>query len=191
MFKNRVFSTFILVLFMLAAIEPAAAQEKSFAQSGTIELGGDISFKTTTPVSNGQTGNTLMTFSAMPFVGYFVISGLELGVNPVGVGFTNVTDHTSTRLLFLFAPSYNFRTGGIAYPFVEALGGYTSLSATDLTTTDGYVWGGRAGVKIAVTGRGLLNIGAQYLLYSYNIDGGDGRSGLNELTALVGFTVWF
>ena len=91
--------------------------------------------------------------------------------------------------MILVAPSYNFQTEGIAYPFIEALLGYTSQS--DGSSRSGFSWGGRGGVKIAVTDKGLLNLAIEYVQITENPDGANNRYGQNQLSVAAGFTVWF
>ena len=183
--------TLIPLLMSVVCIFAGNAQEpKRFASKGTIELGGTISFQSITPVANDKTGDATNIFSAMPFAGYFVFDGFEVGVNPVGVTVVNSGGTTITQLRMFIAPSYNFKTQSIAYPFVEGLAGLTSQTSGG-STISGFSWGGRGGVKIALTEKGLLNIGAQYLVITANPKGVTKRNGTNELSVLAGWTVWF
>lgn len=97
--------------------------------------------------------------------------------------------------MIFVAPSYNFKTQGIAYPFIEALLGYTSESESEPESysydASGFSWGGRAGVKLAVVDRVLLNIGIQYVQITENPSGASSRNGYDEFSISGGFTVWF
>ncbi|MGB5875330.1 MAG: hypothetical protein WBG80_01345 [Bacteroidota bacterium] len=193
----------VLALFVGACTlsAPAGAQVKSspkprdgFASAGIWELGGSATFSRNTPVVGGNTGDAVYKLSAIPYVGYFLMDGLELGVNPLGVALTSGGDTTTTELRFLFAPSYNFDLGGRAYPFVEGLAGYTA-AITDYpgggrSTRSGFSWGGRLGVKFPVTARGLLNVGVQYLVITLDPKGESSRNGVDELSISLGFAVW-
>ena len=181
----------LLVVAMLIPLGPVAvAQEgKKFAMKGSTELGGSISFQSITPVSNGNTGYATTIFSVAPFIGYFVADGFEIGVNPLGLTTISSGGSSFTQIMIFAAPSYNFKTEGIAYPFIEALLGYTSQS--NGSSRSGFSWGGRGGVKLAVTDKGLLNLGIQYVQITLNPSGTTNRYGSNQLAISAGFTVWF
>jgi hypothetical protein len=181
----------LLPLAMAAMLAPISQAQESnkFATKGCAELGGSISFQSLTPVYNGNTGDATTTFSLEPFIGYFVVDGFEIGLNPLGIQHTSYSGGSSTTVAIFAAPSYNFKTGGIAYPFIEALLGYTSGS--NGSTLSGFSWGGRGGVKLAVTGKGLLNLAVQYIQITMNPSGATNRYGGNQLAVSAGFTVWF
>lgn len=181
----------LLVVAMLIPLGPVAiAQDgKKFAMKGSTELGGSISFQSITPVFNGTTEDATTIFSVAPFVGYFIADGFEIGVNPLGLTTISFRGSSDTQLMIFAAPSYNFKTEGITYPFIEALLGYTSQS--NGSSRSGFSWGGRGGVKLAVTDKGLLNLGVQYVQITLNPSGATNRSGYDQLAISAGFTVWF
>jgi len=194
-------SVFVLLVSACVLSASVDAQVKSsprpregFTSTGIWELGGSATFSRNTPVVGGNSGDAVYKLSAIPYVGYFLMDGLELGVNPLGVALTSGGDTTTTELRFLFAPSYTFDLGGRAYPFVEGLAGYTA-AITDYpgggrSTRSGFSWGGRVGVKFPVTARGLLNVGVQYLVITLNPEGASSRNGVDELSISLGFSVW-
>jgi hypothetical protein len=183
----------VVVSFVLTT-SLALAQTRSFAERGVIELGGSISFKSSTNVEPGYPRTTLSLFDALPYAGYFVADGFEIGINPLGVSTSGrqgaFGPGTQTSVMILIAPSYNLKTGGIAFPFIEGLFGYTSMFTSSYPASNGFSWGGRIGVKLAVADHGLLNLGAQYLLLSYNPTWAKERFGSNDLTIAAGFTLW-
>lgn len=167
---------------------------KYFTMHGTVELGGSVTFAATQGVVQGTTRDWVYELSALPYVGYFILDGLELGINPAGLTLNKGTgDSTAVQLRLLFAPSYNFHTSTIVTPFVEGLAGLTthSLSVSGRTNTiSGFTWGGRVGIKSALTEKGLLLIGIQYLQITLNPSGGTARNGFNEFSISAGWTVW-
>ena len=179
-----------LAMIIFVTTDASAQEGGKFASKGTTELGGSISFQSTTPVSRGSTGDALTILSFQPFIGYFITDGFELGLNPLGITSISYFGSSATSISIFLAPSYNFQTDrkGIAYPFLEALLGYTSTS--NGSTASGFSWGGRAGVKLAVTGKGLLNFGVQYLQITLNREGETERTGTNQFAISAGFTVW-
>jgi len=178
----------LAVLIVFASISPAQ-ETKKFALKGSTELGGSISFQSLTPVSNGNTGDATTIFSLAPYIGYFVADGFEIGLNPLGITSISLSGSSATQVMIFAAPSYNFKTEGIAYPFIEALLGYTSQS--NGSSRSGFSWGGRGGVKLAVTDKGLLNLAIQYIQITLNPSGATNRYGSNQLAIAGGFTVWF
>jgi len=176
-------------MFVLVGSASLAQPGKKFATAGDIELGGSISFQTTSPVYNGRTGDAMTIFSLSPFIGFFVANGLEVGLNPLGITVISYSGSSATSVMVFAAPSYNLNTGGNVYPFIEALLGYTAESNS--SSVSGFSWGGRGGLKIALTGKGLLNLGVQYLQITLNPSGATSRNGENQLAISAGFSVWF
>lgn len=83
---------------------------------------------------------------------------------------------------------YNFKTGGKAYPFIEALVGYTAITGGG--DVSGLSWGGRMGLKIAVTDKGLLNLGIQYTQITLDTSESTEKSGMDNFFVSAGFTIW-
>jgi hypothetical protein len=168
-------------------------QRKRFASAGVVELGGSMTFAATQPVAGGATGAWVYDFTMLPYAGYFVIEGLELGLNPAGVNVHTAGDTTTVQMRILFAPAYNFHTPTMVTPFIEGLAGLTSSSLMHSGSTkssSGFTFGGRAGIKAAVTEKGMLTIGIQFLRITLNPSGAGSRNGANELSASAGWTVW-
>ena len=166
---------------------------KRFGSPGTVELGGSTTFTASQPVLAGKTANWVYDFSLLPYVGYFVIEGFELGINPAGVNVNSTGDTTAVQLRILFAPAYNFHTATMVTPFVEGLAGITSASlirSGSTTSISGFTFGGRVGIKAALIERGMLTIGIQFLRITLNPSGAGSRNGSNELSVSAGWTVW-
>jgi hypothetical protein len=168
----------------------AHSQEQSaFATRGIFEVGGNISFQSQTAVSNGQTSDeALQTFTRTLYFGYFVSDGFELGLNPISWRTISYGDQSLSELSFLVAPSYNFRTSGIVFPFIEGLIGYNFTS--NGTDRSGLSWGGRAGIKIALVEHANIVIGVQYVQATLNASGASERSGYNLIEGAIGFSIW-
>jgi hypothetical protein len=185
--------TAVLAAFMLVAVAAGTAQEKlkTFATRGVVELGGALSYSATWGINNGARGNDpLHMVSATPYVGFFVIDGLEVGANPLG--FTYIKEGSShvTQLKMLASVAYNFKTPTRIYPFLEGLAGYAWSSSSSGTDRGGFSWGGRGGIKVPVATGALVDVGVQYLLVTLKQSGATTRSGYDELGVVVGFSVW-
>lgn len=176
------------VTILLCGPQSLAQEGRRFATKGCTELGGNVTFQSFAPVTDGKTGESITTFTLAPFLGYFVAEGFEIGLDPLEIATTSYLGHTNTQITIFLAPSYNFSTGGIAFPFLEGLLGYTSQS--NGTHETGFSWGARGGVKLSVTDGGLLNLGIQYVQLTINSRDTPGRTGLDEFVFSAGFTVW-
>jgi hypothetical protein len=164
---------------------------KTFAVRGTFELGGSVSYSASWSVANGSTsGSALHQVTAMPYAGYFVIDGLELGVNPLGFTYVSQGSAHLSEFKVLGSVAYNFRLPSRVYPFVEGLAGYAFASGSGVSDRGGFSWGGRGGLKVGIAGGALLTVGVQYLQVTLKPSGVTARSGYNELGAVVGFSVW-
>jgi len=193
---HRTFSRILFValfIFLLSSSEPLKAQNAgNFAKKGVIELGGSISYQNITSVYNGSSGSSTGIFMFQPYFGYFPVDGFEIGINPLGI---TVLSNITVYNIFL-APSYNFKETGILFPFIEGQIGYTAQDYSG-SSLSGLSWGLRAGFKIAVTSKGLLNIGIQYQQITLDpsntntyYGSSNGRNGTNELSIAAGFSVW-
>jgi hypothetical protein len=185
----------IAAVGLLSATACAQTQEarRTFTGPGTFELGGSLAFHSTTQVSNGSTGDVVTTVSAFPFAGYFVVEGVEIVLNPLGVSYTSQPGRNTLDFLTLGGIAYNFRANARVFPFIEGLGGY-AYSRDDnggfIESRSGVAWGGRGGLKILVTGTGILNIGLQYIQVTLDRTIDTSRNGYNDISATAGFTVW-
>ncbi len=179
-----------VILACLLIVYQAAPAKGNFAKKGVIELGGSLGYSSQTSVYGSQTGSTTSTIQLSPYFGYFLSDGFELGVDPFSILSMSSGGSSITQIMFLVAPSYNFTTNGSVYPFVEALLGYTSISGGG-ETGGGFSWGLKGGIKINVTGNGLLNFGLQYAQYTYTPSGASERYGFNTISLSGGFTIFF
>lgn len=174
---------------------------KGFASPGCWELGGSISFTSTSysyqnSASSSNPPLSMLLFA--PYFGYFPIQGFELGVNPLSISSTNEYSITKTSLLFVFAPSYNFNTHSKVFPFVEGDIGYNSTNETSSSTISGMCYGGRFGFKFAIVSHALFTFAAQYLVQSYALPpssygyspSGSTEESLNNFVVGAGFSVY-
>jgi hypothetical protein len=187
----RRFTLFTMAVIICIASMSFAQEDKKFATKGVFELGGNFSFQSQTPINNGKTEESYTLFSFAPYISYFLTDGFEIGLNPLSISTWKYSGTTSTQISFIVAPSYNFKTEGIIYPFIEAQFGYSTVSfSSSGSSSDGFCWGGRGGIKLAVTGKGLLNLGVEYNQITLNPKGANNRNGTNALAVSAGFTLW-
>ncbi len=177
-------------MILLLSADASSQTHERFATQGVLEIGGSLVFQQITPVSNGKTGTSLSYLSIAPNFGIFVIDGLEVGLNPLGVSTVSGSGPTLTTLNFMGFISYNQSTpSGVIFPFVEGQAGYTAQ--TSGSTISGFTWAGRAGIKAAVVKGGLLTLGAMYTQITLSPEGAKERYGSNIFSVATGFTVWF
>jgi hypothetical protein len=169
-----------------------AQESKAFADKNTVELGGNISYQYESFIAQGSVTGNLNTLSFLPYIGYFVADNIEIGLNPVNITSMWISHSTTTMYSIFLAPSYNFKTEGNIYPFVEAQLGYTSVIASySSSNLTGFSWGGRTGIKIALVGHGLINLGLQYQHITQNPSYSTNRYGENNIMFSAGFTLWY
>jgi hypothetical protein len=188
----RQLTAVLIVLIGTTLLFPAGAcsqPHERFAMQGVLEIGGTLSFQQITPVSNGKTGSSWSYMNLAPSFGIFVIDGLEVGVNPIGVSTISGSGSTLTTLNFMGFVSYNVSTPpGMIFPFIEGQAGYSAQ--TNDHTYSGFSWAGRGGVKVAIVKGGLLTFGVMYSQVTLNAEGAKERTGQNILSVATGITVW-
>jgi hypothetical protein len=149
-----------LVVFAIASLLASSAFAGDFATRGCIELGGTVGF-------TSQTG--LTTFDIGPYVGYFIMDQLEIGLRPNIAVISPSGGSSSTNINVVAAPAWNFKLSNPSLtPFVEAQIGFNSTSSGGGASTSGFVWGGLGGVKILMGSNGLLNFGLGYTSTTVN-----------------------
>jgi hypothetical protein len=184
----------IVVIFLLISSNSHAQTTQNFAKQNTWEVGGSVSFSYTENVSNGITSdNGRNVFKLYPYVGYFIIDGLEIGIIPA-IELISYGGSTSSNSFAIYvAPSYNFYTKSIAYPYVQGAFGYNDVSSGGSSTSaSGIAWALEGGVKINIAGSSLLKIGLDYSQKTLNgSHSSDDRDGVNTLSFVAGFNVFF
>jgi len=170
---------------------------QGFAKKTQLELGGSASYTNTTVVTDGNNAQYSSGYlSFAPYIGYFIIDGLELGFNPFGYDIVSPAsdDDAETYLSIMFAPSYNFQIKEDIYPFVEGQIGYTRHGYRNRAlkkdeSESGLSYGFRGGVKILLGKHAIVQVGLSYKWLTFNKDGASDRSGFNILAANAGFSI--
>jgi hypothetical protein len=169
---------------------------QDFAKKGVWELGGMIGFSSTTVVFDGETGDEALTeFTFEPYIGYFVINCLELGLIP---SFSSLSqgDASISSFDIYFAPAWNFDLQSKAFPYLEGRIGYGTdtydFGEGDDETLSGLSWGVRGGMKYQLGSSALVNVSLGYTQSTRNPKDWDGgRNGSNVFDIMAGFTVFF
>jgi len=187
--------TSILLAFML--ISSISVFGQNFAKKGVWELGGGIGFSSITGVYDGESSDDALTsFTFEPYVGYFVINSLELGLIP-SFESNSLGDQSTSSFGIYFAPAWNFDLQSNVYPFIEGRIGYNTVSyddgdsETDDPTSGGLAYGARGGVKLQLGNSALVNASLGYTMTTLEPEDWDGdRIGANTFDVMVGFTVF-
>jgi len=189
---------FFYLLLLTLVVGSVSLSAQNFAKKGVWELGGGIGFSSTTFVFDGESGDdALTTFMFEPYIGYFVINSLELGLIP-SFETTSFGDFSSNSFGIYFAPAWNFDLQSNVFPFIEGRVGYnTSTVKYDdgeeeiEETTSGLAYGARGGVKVQLGNSALVNASIGYMMATMEPDGWEGdRVGTNGFDLMVGFTVF-
>ncbi|MFC2085354.1 outer membrane beta-barrel protein, partial [Bacteroidota bacterium] len=165
-----------------------------YGKKGTVELGGEAGFSSSTSVFDGESADESTTnFFISPMIGYFVIDGLQLAFIPLEFSSYSHGDYSTTSFDVWFAPGYVFDMQSNVYPFVNALIGYntsTSKNGSEATYS-GLQYGVFGGIKVLLGKNALLNVGLTYRQITSEPEDWDGdRVGGNVFAAVVGFTVF-
>jgi hypothetical protein len=183
------------ILFCFVLVSSLSAQ---YARKGVIELGGQISFSSTTFVSDGETLDDSQTnFSFLPQFGYFLVNNIELVLVPV-FSSTSYGDMSSSSYGILFMPTYVFKTQGNLYPYLAGMVGYNSMTSenkiggnTVESTSSGLSYGAQGGVKIQVGNSALINFGILYQMRTMEDEDWKGdRNGTNVLGIAAGVSIF-
>jgi hypothetical protein len=175
------------------AQERPPSVRKHAVSRGTVELGGTIGFTSVQAVQNGKTGDSQSIVSLEPVVGYFIIDGVEVGLSPAGLVYVSAGSSSVTQIRSFGFVGYNFQTSTMVVPYVEGLAGYAAVISSNsgtTTTRSGFCWGGQGGIKVGVAEHANLVIGVQYVQITLDPSGASTRTGTNEFSVNVGWTVW-
>ena len=196
--KSFALLTGIILLLLLAACSAHA----QYATRGVVELGGAVSFSSSTMVSNGTVADKSTTlFQCMPYVNYFLTDGFSMALVP-GINIIKIAgSESSIKIYGLFlSPGFTFHAGGKIYPYIDGMIGYTAVKSdaspnaalgTGEIDLKGVSFGGKAGIKIGAGNSGLAAIGASYMLINISPKDADKRSGLNNLAFSLGYSIYF
>jgi len=185
----------LTITFIVGSISLSA---QNFANKGVWEFGGGIGFSSTTFVFDGESGDdALTTFMFEPYIGYFVINSLELGLIP-SFETTSFGDFSSNSFGIYFAPAWNFDLQSNVFPFIEGRIGYNTSTTTiedeegdEEETLSGLAYGARGGVKVQLGNSALVNASIGYMMTTMEPDGWEGdRVGSDGFDLMVGFTVF-
>jgi len=187
-------------LFTALFVFTSLSFAQNFATKGTIEAGGGIGFSSQTGVSDGKSASESSTyFSIYPYVGYFIIDCVELGLMP-SFSTSSQGDNSTSSFGVYFAPAYNFNLKSNVFPFIEGKIGYNtstqkipnSEGGTTKYTSSGLAWGFTGGVKVKIGNSALVKLAAYYDQITMNADGwSGGRNGENIFGVNAGFTIFF
>jgi hypothetical protein len=152
----------LLSLIAVPGFATAAADEKlkkTYADRGTVEIGGRIDFSYSSVERGGNLGRQSDgTLYVAPQLGYFFVKGFEVSVFPTMLTRFYYNKETETTYGALIAPAYVLPYLRPWFPYIEGLAG-SLLSKNTVSLTVGV----GAGVKILILENALLKIGITYL----------------------------
>lgn len=186
--RRVLFTLFVLVMAV------SIIQAQDFAKKGVIELGGSVSFSSTTDVSDGETADeSTSTFTFSPGIGYFIFDGFELGLVP-RFSSTSQGDYSLSDIAIFVVPEYHFNLNSNVYPYVGAAVGYNSMNidnGTDDYTLSGLSYGALGGVKVQVGNAAIVDFGVEYFMFTYDPEDWDGdRNGWNQFAISAGVSIY-
>lgn len=183
---------FLFVLTGLILISNSSfSQKNKFAKENQWELNGTISFTSTTPVTDGNTGKALTIFRFAPTAGYFAVEGYEMGLIVDYTSYSYSGSSSYSDYTLYFAPSYNFKTDSQFYPYVQGQIGYTGISSGSSEGSHGIAWGFEGGIKVNPIGNGLIKFGINYNQRTLNKSSDTERNGYNNISFVLGLGLFF
>jgi len=175
----------LLTVVVLAVVGLSNTQAGDFGMKGQWELGGSVSYSSTSLSGTNAPSGSVGIFTIEPYAGYFVTDQFELGLRPVVSIISPSSGSSSTNLVILAAPAWNFKlTNPTVTPFIEGLVGFNSYSPGGGSSISGLAYGGAGGIKVLVGESGLLNLGVQFI--STDLD----PLRTNTFGVAAGFTVF-
>ena len=180
------------VMFLLLSSGNLFSQSKNnFAKKSTWEVGGSLSFSNFKYVNNGNESDGITFVDILPYCGYFITDGFELGVIPA-IEIQDYSGYDKTDLTIFLAPAYNFKTNSPAYPYVQGAIGFANESGKGLTSRSGLAWHLETGVKLNFFNNSLLKFGLNYSQKTLETSNSSGkRNGINTIGFNAGFNVFF
>jgi hypothetical protein len=188
---KKIIRVFLAVLMVISVSNLFSQTKSYFAKKNTWEAGGSFSLTSVKYVSNSNTGDAFTTLDIMPYGGYFITDGFELGLIPE-IEYMTISNSNSTNFTFYVAPSYNFYTESPAYPYLQGAVGYNSQTGSGMTSRSGLAWKLEGGMKLNLLGNSLLKLGLGYEQKNIESSNSTGsRSGTNTISFVAGFGVFF
>ncbi len=193
---------FLLCMMFLSA--PSLAGER-FGLRGHVELGGSIDF---TNISFSDSSKSTGIFSISPYVGFFAVNQLEIGLRPIVTIVSPPSGNSTTDLAIFLAPSWNISSRtSVVTPFIEGLIGFSSADVTVVTvnqnpppgvpatsvrseTVSGLAYGGRGGIKVQISDYGLLNFGLQFISLDRKTSKATASMRENRFSVNLGFSLF-
>lgn len=189
---------FFYLLTIILIVGSVSLSAQNFANKGVWEFGGGIGFSSTTYVYDGESGDDALTsFMFEPYIGYFVINSLELGLIP-SFETSSFGDVSSNSFGIYFAPAWVFNLQSNVFPFIEGRVGYNTSTLTYddeegevEETASGLAYGARGGVKVQLGNSALVNASIGYMMSTMEPEDWEGdRVGSDTFDIMVGFTVF-
>jgi hypothetical protein len=182
----------IVTIIFLVLFISACNVHAQYAKKNIIELGGSISYSSTTAVANGTTASeSTSLFLFQPYANYFIFDGFSVALSPgiTVISPAGATESTKGYAIFL-VPGYTFDMKSNLFPYAQAMVGYTALkqAGTDLS---GISFGAQAGVKMIVGNSGAISFGLSYILANLSPSGASSRSGYNSFAFTMGYSIFF
>ena len=182
---KSIYTIISIVLFL-----SFASFSQDFEQKGTWELGGSVGFSSSTSVYMGNTSSSSTSVvSISPEAGYLISNNFELALSPFSYTSISYGSGSTSEFRFLIAPTWNFDTHSNAYPYLQGLVGYGTISNSG-ETVSGLDYGFQGGVKLQIAKSSLINIGVSYVMTNREPSGVTERIGTNTIQVLAGFSVF-
>ncbi|MFO1527899.1 MAG: hypothetical protein U1F16_18150 [Turneriella sp.] len=151
------------------------SRKRRYSKAWVVEFGGSLGYSgyvfSVNRASGSFDSSAIHQVYIAPAISVFIIDQLSIGflgsfTTIFGQGLSN-----PSAISGYFYPAYTFDTGGIIFPYLAGLIGYTNSYDSSYTqfSSGGIGYGGRGGVKFAVGSDILIDCGLQYLVQTYSL----------------------
>jgi hypothetical protein len=181
---------FFAVLLTVIVLCGLTNAQTAYGTKGVWEVGGGLGYTRSTEVVESVSGVSTNEISLMPFVGYFVIDNVQVGLLPDYESVSSGGVALKTFNIFL-VPAYYFvmPTKVKQHPYIRLLGGFSTSSFAGVNTGKGVSGGLGAGVKSNLGDNSLLNVGIDYIIYTLKPSYVNTRFGHNDIDINIGFAM--
>lgn len=177
-------------LILLLALPTVVAAQDYATDRGSFILGGTASFQSQGgDLYENTQGDRVNTLSLNPYMLYFISPGFGIG-GELAVARATQGEDDVTAIGFGPAVAYYFGSSDATVrPFLEAHGGYQSVS-TDVFDASGWFFGGGGGAAFMLSPSVALTLGGVYEIQNVSVDNFDGTVDGDEFRVEAGIAAF-
>lgn len=193
---------FIGILFLLSAITFAQTEKGRFMASGRSSLNFTYSKMNLNGrnISGADKSEDTYNLTLSPAIGYFVINDLAVSLQASYNINNGKMENQMSQFAIMPGVIYYVPTNAVVRPFVQAGGGYVTISTkTPLSSGgfatqsfNGYTWAGGVGLAFFVKDNISIELAGQYASVRTSFSGDSSvKMNINGFSGSIGFALFF